>query len=81
MGFRITWDADKIISELRSCYAQASSVYNDGFSAWACKKELLRVKYALEEMLDHCPNFSLEEEKFHEDMAKQKTWKTLNDKM
>ena len=81
MGFKITWDADKIISDLRACTAQASSSYNDGFSAWGCKKDLLRVKYALDEMLNRCPNFSHEEEKFHKEMAKEKTWKTLNDKM
>jgi len=81
MGFRITWDADKIISDLHACSAQASSAYNDGFSAWHCKKDLLRVKYALDGMLERCPNFSYEEEKFHEEMAQQKTWKVLNDKM
>jgi len=81
MSFRITWNADKIISDLHACSAQASSVYNDGFSAWDCKKDLLRVKYALDEMVERCPNFSHEEEKFHEEMAKQKTWKVLNDKM
>jgi len=81
MGFRITWDADKIISDLRACAAQAVSPYNDGYSAWYCKKDLLTIKYALEEMLVRCPTFSHEEEKFHDEIAKQKTWKTLNDKM
>lgn len=81
MSFKITWDADRIISELRACTAQASSSYNDGFSAWGCKQDLLRVKYALDEMLNRCPNFSDLEAKFHEEMAKQKTWRVLNDKM
>ena len=81
MGFRITWNADKIISDLRACTAQAVSKYNDGYSAWDCKKDLLRVKYALDEMLERCPTFSTVEDSFHEDMSKQKTWKVLNDKM
>jgi len=81
MGFRITWDADKIISDLRACTSQAVSTYNDGYSAWDCKKDLLRVKYALDEMLERCPTFSTVEDSFHEDMSKQKTWKVLNDKM
>lgn len=81
MGFRITWDAAKIISDLHACTAQAASPYNDGYSAWHCKKDLLTIKYALEEMLVRCPTFSHEEEKFHDEIAKQKTWKTLNDKM
>lgn len=80
MSFKITWDADKIISELHRCSAQANSAYNDGFSAWSCKKDLLLVKYALDEMLERCPTFSGEKE-FHEEMAKQKTWKTLNGRL
>jgi len=81
MGFRIIWDADKIISDLRACAAQAASPYNDGYSAWYCKKDLLTVKYALDEMLERCPTFSTDEGSFHQDMAKQKMWKVLNDKM
>ncbi len=81
MGFRITWDANKIISDLRACTAQAASTYNDGYSAWDCKKDLLTVKYALDEMLERCPNFSTVEDSFHEEMSKHKTWKVLNDKM
>lgn len=80
MGFIKRWDADQIISNLNACYAQVASSYNDGFSAWACKQDLLRVKYALDEMLESSPTFSGEEQ-FHEDMAKQKTWKKLNVKM
>ncbi len=78
MSFKITWDTDKIIGDLRACTAQASSHYNDGFSAWGCKRDLLLVKYALDEMLEKCPNFSHEEEKFHDEMSKKKIWKTLN---
>lgn len=81
MSFKITWDTDRIIRELSACTAQASSAYNDGFSAWGCKRDLLLVKYALDEMLKNCPTFSETEEKFHEEMAKQKTWKALNGKM
>ncbi len=81
MSFKITWDADKIISDLRACSAQATSHYNDGWSAWSCKRDLLRVKYALDEMVDSCPNFSDAEQTFHDEMAKNKTWRVLNDKV
>ena len=73
----ITWDADKIISDLRTAAAQVNSPYNDGFSAWHCKQDLLKVKYALDAMLDQTPNFSHMEAKFHEQMAKEQTWKIL----
>lgn len=80
MSFIVKWDADKIISDLNAAAAQACSSYNDGFSAWQCKKDMLKVKYALDEMLEHTPNFSHEEERFVQEQEKQKVWKTLNKK-
>lgn len=81
MGFKISWDADKIINDLARCYAQAASPFNDGFSAWNCKKDLLKVKYDLDEKVARLPNFGHLETEFHEEIAKSKTWKVLNDKM
>ena len=78
MGFRKRWDADDILHQLHSCSSQVNSRHNDGFTAWDCKKDLLRVKYALDEMLESSPAFGEVESSFHEDMAKQKTWKKLN---
>lgn len=80
MGFKISWDVDKIIHELRICNAQVNSSYNDGFSAWRCKKDLLTVKYALDEMLAESPTFSHLELEFHNEQAKKKTWQILNKK-
>jgi hypothetical protein len=77
MSFIINWDVDKIINDLRSAHAQAASSYNDGFSAWGCKRDLLKVKYALDAMLDQTPSFSHVEAQFHEQMAKEQTWKIL----
>lgn len=78
MSFRISWDAERIITELRQAYAQASSPYSDGFNAWGCKKDLLEVKYALDYMIEQLPNFSHLEAEYHEEKAKQTTWRTLN---
>ena len=80
MSFIKRWDADNIIRDLGACYAQVASGYNDGFTQWACKKDLIRVKYALEEMLENSPNFGGEDE-FIAEMEKQKTWKKLNAKV
>jgi hypothetical protein len=80
MSFVQRWDADQIIRDLHACNAEASSLYNDGFTGWGCKKDLLRVKYALDEMLASTPNFSHVEEEFHKEMAKQQTWSKLNDR-
>lgn len=81
MSFKISWDAERIITELRRAHAQAASPYNDGFSAWHCKKDLLEIKYALDYMVQNLPNFSDLEAKYHEEKAKQQTWKVLNERL
>lgn len=76
MSFIITWDADKIISELRACTREINSPYNEGYSQWGCKKDLYKVKFALDEMLNSCPSFYGEEE-FIREQEKNQVWKTL----
>ena len=58
MGFRMRWDVPQIILALRAAAAETASPYNDGFTAWHCKQDLLQVKYALEHMLKDLPTFS-----------------------
>lgn len=81
MGFMIRWDVDKILADLRACNAQVNSHYNDGFSAWKCKQDLLTIKYALDEMLESCPSFGFMETNFHDEQQKKKVWRALNDKV
>lgn len=81
MGFKITWDADKIISDLRAAASQANSSYNDGFSAWGCKKDLLKVKYALDDMLHNMPTFNYLEQQFIDEQEKNRVWKALETKI
>lgn len=61
MGFVQRWNDNQIIQDLRRCHAQVASVYNDGFTAWACKQDLYRVKFELDEMLANSPTFADEE--------------------
>jgi hypothetical protein len=79
MSFIQRWDVNDILDQLRHCSAQTSSHYNDGFTAWHCKQDLIRVKYALDEMLESSPHFSVED-KFIEELEQEKTWKKLNAK-
>jgi hypothetical protein len=72
------WDVDNILRQLNLCSAQVNSSYNDGFTAWSCKKDLLTVKYHLDQLLSQAPKFSHVEEEFVNEMEKQKTWKALN---
>lgn len=76
MSFIQRWNADQIIGDLSACHAQVISRYNDGFTAWACKQDLYRVKFAIDEMLKNSPDFADEQEW----VEKQQIWKILNDK-
>ena len=78
MGFRKTWEISQTIDQLHACARQAQSPYNDGFTAWACKQDLYRVKFAVEEMLARTPTFSGEEE-WLEEQEKQKVMRILKD--
>lgn len=79
MGFKITWDRKFIENQLRSMSAEVNSPYNDGFTQWEIKKDLLEIKYLLDEIVETSPTFSGEPEYF-EEQAKRKTWKILNEK-
>ena len=79
MSFRITWDRKLIENQLRAMSAQVNSHFNDGFIQWEIKKDLLEIKYLLDEILETSPTFSGEPE-YLEEQAKRKTWKTLNEK-
>ena len=74
----ITWNADKIISDLQRCYFACTDPRMDGFVTWGCKQDLYRVKFALDEMLKKCPNYSVEQE-WLDGLEKEKMWKTLQD--
>lgn len=76
MSFRITWDANQIVGDLRRCAAQVASPYNDGFSAWGCKQDLLQVKYELDAMLKDLPTFA-DEADYIRELEKKTVWKTL----
>ena len=79
MSFRITWNVSQIVADLRAAAVQAGSAYNDGFSAWGCKQDLLQVKYELDRMLRDLPHFAGEDE-YCREQEKQDVWRTLNQK-
>ena len=71
-----TWDADRVIAECHQMYIGANDPYVTGWNNWPCKQDLLRVKLAVDDMLEDCPTFSGEDE-WLEQQSKEKTWKIL----
>lgn len=56
------WDVAEIVRQLRSIHRQASSPYNDGFTASGCKQDLFQIKCIVEDLYADTPTFSIEEE-------------------
>lgn len=79
MSYIKHWNVGDIIRQLNLCSSQVNSPFNDGWTSWGCKKDLLTVKYHLDELLAEAPKFSHVEADFVNEMEKQKTWKVLND--
>jgi hypothetical protein len=79
MGFVKRWDVGDIQRQIDACAAQVNSPYNDGFTGWTCKQDLLVLKYQLDEILRSAPTFAPEQQ-FLNDLDKNTVWKRLNEK-
>ena len=60
MGFRRP-NIDEAVLFVRNSAAEARSPYNDGWIAMACKKDLVELKWLIEDLLQDCPTFVGEE--------------------
>ncbi len=79
MSFVKRWELGNVQDQLSACANQMNSNYNDGFTQWHCKQDLLIVKYQLDELLRNSPTFAGEQE-FIDQLDKQLVWKRLNEK-
>jgi hypothetical protein len=61
MGFQKRWDFYSIESQLRAMSREASSPYNDGWTASSCKQELYQLKCIIEDLYSTLPHFVGEE--------------------
>jgi diphthamide biosynthesis methyltransferase len=63
MGFKKNWDVADIASQIHSLARECSSVYNDGFTSFECKKDLYQLKLIVDNALSNAPDFGeLEQE-------------------
>jgi len=72
MGFKKSWDVANIVSQIRSLANECSTPYNDGFTAFECKKDLYQLKKILDNALSESPDFGdLETQWLHEQEQKR----------
>lgn len=76
MSVKFNHDTDDIQRQINSLYSQIASGYNDGFVQWGCKKDLHRIKFQIDNLLNQCPTFA-GEDKWLEEQAKLQTWDKL----
>ncbi len=57
MGFKKSWDIADIVSQINSLSREVRSPYNDGFTAWNCKQDLLLLHELVTESLEESPSF------------------------
>lgn len=79
MSFVKAWDVNNILNQLGACHKQIVSAYNDGFTQLSCKKDLLKVKYEIDELLRQTPDFGSHEQSVVDDLEKNRTWNIINE--
>jgi hypothetical protein len=62
MGFKKSWDASDVMSQISSLARECTSPYNDGFVGWGCKQDLYKIQEAVNEAIRRCPTYVGEEE-------------------
>ena len=62
MGYRKPINVADIISQIRMARHECSDMRTDSWVAWGIKQDLYTIKWALDESLRQCPEFSPEPE-------------------
>lgn len=71
MGFRRDWDTNVIKHWLWLMSHECSTPRNDGFTQFEIKKELLEIKFLVDDLLADCPKFVGEEDIYHDRLVKK----------
>jgi hypothetical protein len=77
MGFRKSWDSANIASQIHSLARECSSTYNDGFTAFECKKDLYQLKEIVDAALSNAPDFGDIEEQWLTEREQKRIIKIL----
>lgn len=77
MGYIKRWDTRSMAHDLKRCAAEMNFSGNDGYIQWDCKKELLELKYLLDELIATGPTFGSLEEGLINELEQQKIYNIL----
>lgn len=77
MGFKKSWDVADISRQIHSLSRECSSMYNDGFTSFECKKDLYQLKIILDAALAEAPDFGDLEQQWLQEQEKKRIIKHL----
>lgn len=77
MGFRKSWDVNDITFQIHSLARECSSMYNDGYTSFNCKKDLYLLKQIVDNALAESPDFGEIEKQWLQDQEKKRIIKIL----
>jgi hypothetical protein len=77
MGFKKNWDIADISHQIHSLARECASPYNDGFTAFECKKDLYQLKYIIDQSLSQTPEFGDLEQQWLTDQEQKRIIKIL----
>jgi len=66
MGYRKPIDYNAVHHQIYITGVELRSHYTDGFNQWELKKDLYRLKWLLDDILQEAPKFEGEQEFLHE---------------
>jgi hypothetical protein len=76
MGFRKPMDYNSVQYQIYTSGVELNSPYNDGYVQWEIKKDLHKLKWLLDEILQNSPEFAGEDD-FIKEHEQVKMWRTL----
>ncbi len=65
--------SERICYDLNRMYAECTDPRNDGWTAFEYKKDLIKVQWHLQQLINRCPKFAGEAE-FVDEYEKSLTW-------
>ena len=77
MGFRKPMDYNSVHHQIYIEGVELHSPYNDGFTTFEIKKDLHKLKWLLDEIMNDAPTFTGEDE-FLKEHEQTKMWRTLS---
>jgi len=66
MGYKMSWSVSRIRGDLQTMTHECRNMRNDGYTQFEIKKDLMEIKFLLNDLLETCPTFVGEEEWLHE---------------